>query len=249
MKWRPIIGYANTAALLFLAALCVAGSFCDAARARDFFHHPAVVLLWMALSVAFAAALLYDGVLARRPGRLASHAGCLLIILGSMWNSDEAHGIAARLLGSDKASGGFVILFEGQSTDKVYSDGFQAVVAKLGFELKLDEFSIDYYPHDAGVPESQWVIRSYTSKLAILRDGKELFRRDVQVNHPLRFGGYQFFQHSWGANEHHGVYTILQVVSDQGVLIVYGGFVLLALGVAWLCWTGPIRRRGGEGMR
>jgi hypothetical protein len=247
MKWRPFIGYVNAVGLLLLAVLCVAGSFFDAAHARAFFHHSVIVLSWMLLSVAFAGALLYDGLLARRPGRLASHAGCLLIILGSMWNSEEAHGLAERFLGSDKASSGFVILFEGQSTDKVYSDGFRSVVAKLGFELKLDRFDIDYYPHDPGVPESRWVVRSYTSRLAILRDGKELFRRDVQVNHPFRFGGYRFFQYSWGANEHHGVYTILLAVSDQGLPLVYAGFVLLTLGIAWRCWVGSLLRRGGEG--
>ncbi len=249
MKWRPVIGYVNAGGLLLLALLCVAGSCFDAAHARAFFHHPAIVLFWMLLSVAFAGALLYDGLLARRPGRLAAHAGCLLIILGSMWNSEEAHRLAERFLGSDKASSGFVILFEGQSTDKVYSDRFQSVVAKLGFELKLEAFDIDYYPHDPGVPESRWVVRSYTSRLAILRDGKERFRRDVQVNHPFRFGGYRFFQHSWGANKHHGVYTILQAVSDQGVPLVYAGFVLLAFGVVLRCWTALFPRRGGEGMR
>ena len=247
MKWRPVIGYLNTAGLLFLAILCVAGSFFDAARARAFFHHPAVVLLWMFLSVVFAGALLYDGLLARRPGRLASHAGCLLIVLGSLWNSEEAHGLAARFFGSGRASSGFVILFEGQSTDKVYSDGFQSVVAKLGFELKLDQFDVDYYPHAPGVPESEWAVRSYTSRLVVLRDGKELFRKNVQVNHPFRFGGYQFFQHSWGENERRGVYTILLAVSDQGLLLVYAGFVLLTLGIAWRCWAGPLLRRGGEG--
>jgi hypothetical protein len=247
MKWRPVIGYVNSAGLLLLAILCVAGSFCDAPAAREFFHHPAIVLVWMVLSVAFAGALLYEGLLARRPGRLASHAGCLLIILGSMWNSEEAHGLAARLFGSDKAGSGFVILFEGQSTDKVYSDGFQSVVAKLGFELKLDRFDIDYYPHDPALPESEWTVRSYTSRLVVLRDGKELLRRDVQVNHPLRYGGYQFFQHSWGANEHHGVYTLLLAVSDQGLLVVYAGFVLLTFGIAWRCWSALLPRRGGEG--
>jgi hypothetical protein len=247
MKWRPVIGYVNTAGLLLLAILCVAGSFYDVAGARSFFHHRAVVLLWLFLGVAFTGALVYDGLLARRPGRLASHAGCLLIILGSLWNSEEAHGIAARYFGSDKASSGFVILFEGQSTDKVYSDGFQSVIAKLGFELKLDEFAIDYYPHDPALPESQWAVRSYTSRLMVLRDGQELFRREVQVNHPFRFGGYQFFQHSWGANEHHGVYTILLAVSDQGLLLVYAGFVLLLLGISWRCWANPLLRRGGEG--
>jgi hypothetical protein len=246
MKWRPVIGYLNTAGLLLVAILCVAGSFRDAVGARAFFHQPAVVLLWMFLSVAFAGAILYDGLLARRPGRLVSHAGCLLIILGSMWNSEEAHGLATRFFGSDRASSGFVILFEGQSTDKIYSDGFQSVIAKLDFELKLDQFDIDYYPHDPAAPESQWAVRSYTSRLAVFRDGKELFRKNVQVNHPLRYGGYQFFQYSWGTNSHHGVHTSLLAVSDQGLLLVYAGFVLLALGIAWRCWAGPILRRNVE---
>jgi hypothetical protein len=242
MSLRPWLGYINGAALLLLAALCIVGSFLGAEGARALFHTPAVVLLWLVLCVAFSAALLFDGTLPRRRGRLAAHAGCLLVILGSMLNSEEGHGLAARYLGSPRVSGGFVTLFEGQTSNEVFSDGFWTVVGRLDFSLGLEKFEVERYPLPASSPGEEAPVRAYTSRLTVIKNGREVLRKDVGVNHPLHFGGYHVYQYSWGTDPVRGPYPVFLVASDQGLMVVYAGFVLLAAGVFRRCWIEPAVR-------
>ncbi len=40
-------------------------------------------------------------------------------------------------------------------------------------------------------------IRSYITRAALIVDGQQLFQRNIEVNHPLRFRGYRFYQTSF----------------------------------------------------
>ncbi len=78
-------------------------------------------------------------------------------------------------------------------------------------------------------------IRDFVSELEIIDDqGKVLAEKDIEVNHPLHYGGYHFYQSSYDARA--GQYTVLQVVSDTGVKIVFTGYWLLCIGVVWHMW-------------
>ncbi len=59
------------------------------------------------------------------------------------------------------------------------------------FALKLNDFSIEYYPQDGSV-------KAYKSDLTILDRGQEAKRKTVVVNQPLTYDHFSFFQHSWG---------------------------------------------------
>ena len=78
-------------------------------------------------------------------------------------------------------------------------------------------------------------VRDYVSELEIVRDGQVVAAKDIEVNHPLHYGGYHFYQQSWNENEF-GEYSILMVVSDSGPNAVYGGYVCLVGGVFWHFW-------------
>jgi len=78
------------------------------------------------------------------------------------------------------------------------------------------------------------VVSDYISDLQIIKDGKVVGEKDVEVNHPLRFGGYHFYQSSY--DDKAGQYTVLQVVSDTGLYVVYAGYWLLCLGAIWHMW-------------
>lgn len=74
-------------------------------------------------------------------------------------------------------------------------------------------------------------ISDYKSTLVVLRDGREVMRKTIQVNSPMHYGGYHFYQYDY---DHEGnSYTVLAVVSDSGLYVVYGGFVILCIGVLW----------------
>jgi len=87
-------------------------------------------------------------------------------------------------------------------------------------------------------------VRDYISRLAIIRDGETVAQKDVEVNHPLHFGGYYFYQHSYDsvANQ----YSVIMVVSDSGLRVVYAGYILLIVGVFWHFWGKLFFRRTGK---
>ena len=78
-------------------------------------------------------------------------------------------------------------------------------------------------------------IKYYISEVEVVADGKAVAAKAIEVNHPLHYGGYHFYQHSLDEDAA-GQYTILLVVSDSGLNVVYGGYVMLIAGVFWHFW-------------
>jgi cytochrome c biogenesis protein ResB len=88
-------------------------------------------------------------------------------------------------------------------------------------------------------------IRQYVSTVTLLKEAQEVGRREISVNHPLHYGGYHIYQHSYGKDGE--LYTILYAVKDSGLVWVYAGFILLGLGTAVHFWSRRGRsRNGGE---
>jgi hypothetical protein len=80
----------------------------------------------------------------------------------------------------------------------------------------------------------QKIIRDYISDLEVIKDGKVVAEKSIEVNHPLYFGGYHFYQSSYDDDAHK--YTVLSVVSNTGMNLVYAGFLMLVIGVFWHFW-------------
>jgi hypothetical protein len=100
---------------------------------------------------------------------------------------------------------------------------------------------------EAGAGAALYLVRpaappkDYKSDLVVLRDGSPLREKEIEVNDPLHFGGYHFYQHSYDAQN--ASYTVLSVVSDTGLPLVYGGLLLTGLSVFWWGWATPVFRR------
>jgi len=99
-------------------------------------------------------------------------------------------------------------------------------------------------PEDKFFLRYRRIISDYISELEVIKNSKVVAKKDIEVNHPLHFGGYHFYQHSYDAPL--GRFTILMVVSDSGLNIVYAGFLLLCIGVFWQLW---LRRLSFAGAR
>ncbi len=78
-------------------------------------------------------------------------------------------------------------------------------------------------------------IKDYISELEIVENGKVVAAKAIEVNHPLHYGGYHFYQHALDEDER-GQYTVLMVVSDSGLNFVYAGYMMLVAGVFWHFW-------------
>jgi len=98
----------------------------------------------------------------------------------------------------------------------------------------FERFPGHSYPEDRLLLSYHRIISDYISELEIIKDGKVLAKKDIEVNHPLHFGGYHFYQSSYDAEA--GQYTVLEVVSDSGLSLVYGGYLMLCIGVLWHLW-------------
>lgn len=75
----------------------------------------------------------------------------------------------------------------------------------------------------------QGQIKDFKSKLKVI-DGAKLVRTaTIEVNHPLKFKGYTFYQSRYDPEQLN--WTGLEVVKDPSVPFVYAGFVLLNIGI------------------
>ncbi|MBA7624396.1 hypothetical protein ES703_31803 [subsurface metagenome] len=98
----------------------------------------------------------------------------------------------------------------------------------------FERFPGHIHPEDKFLLSYQRIIRDYISELQVIIDTKVLAEKNIEVNHPLHFGGYHFYQHSYDGQA--GQYTVLQVVSDTGLAPVYAGYLMLCAGVFWHFW-------------
>ncbi len=89
---------------------------------------------------------------------------------------------------------------------------------------------------------------------AIDKDGKVQKTHTVQVNSPLRYKGYRFFQATAGRDRDGFGVTGISVTYNPGVWYMYFGFLLLTTGTCWIFFFKPAldkrrRRRRNEARR
>jgi len=88
------------------------------------------------------------------------------------------------------------------------------------------------------------IISDYISDVRILAnkgDQEAATQKAIEVNHPLYYGGYHFYQSSYGQDRGR-TYTVLSVTNTTGLIWVFGGFLLMCLGISWQCWFLDIRK-------
>lgn len=76
---------------------------------------------------------------------------------------------------------------------------------------------------------SSGYIKDYKSKLWIEDEGVRILTKTIEVNDPLLYDGYHFYQTSY--DDKNLSWTGLQVVKDPGIPTMYVGFSMLCVGV------------------
>jgi hypothetical protein len=105
----------------------------------------------------------------------------------------------------------------------------------------FERFPGHIHPEDKFLLRYERIVSDYISELEIIKDGKVVAAKNIEVNHPLYYGGYHFYQHSYDAEA--GQYTVLMVASDTGLGLVYAGYAMLCIGVFWHMWIRGIFAR------
>lgn len=134
-------------------------------------------------------------------GKMLSHLGFFLIAFGAFWGAPDVQD--SRM-----------VVTQGDYNRIAYTRENHTLI--MPFAIRLDTLNIEYYA-DGKSP------KQFTSNLDI--DGTKC---ETSVNHPCYYQGYWIYQSSYG-NEN-GVYSVLQVIADPWLPVIYLGMLLLAVG-------------------
>ncbi len=212
--------------VVLLIILFVYGAFLGPYRAKTFFNSPVLSAYWLALTALLVTAFMVFPRPVRLPGLFLMHAGCILVLAGALCGSGAGLKVRNQLLGTDKIQAGQMVIFEGDAENRIRLED-SGLIKELPFYIKLKDFRIEFYK-----PE---YVRDYISDVQVVKDGSVVAEKSIEVNHPLHFGGYHFYQSSFDAEGHK--YTVLSVVSDTGLNFVYAGYLALGIGVFWHFWV------------
>lgn len=97
---------------------------------------------------------------------------------------------AGGIIDGVKGYRGYVQLSANQQSNQIeLRDG---KIKQLPFEVRCEGAGQENYPD--GTPKRWW------SKLVVVEGGREVMRKEIEVNEPLVYGGIRFFQSSYGAS-------------------------------------------------
>jgi hypothetical protein len=242
-------------------------------------------------------------------GFLLSHGGIILILVGA-------------IAGYFTSETGMINLNEGQSASTVAltkNGSYTGVRRNLGFDLKLQDFQVEYYPAEYKiyayrldsekkeyVAEGSYKIKQgkkykipgtgttisiqsaetgdvakaeilasgpngmyqatltdhaaspaylnngqiallidkrnrdakdYRSVVSIFENGIERRHQTIEVNHPLKYKGFSFYQANFDPDN--PAFSGIQMVKDPGLGFVYTGFIMMSLGVIFIFYIRP----------
>ncbi len=77
-------------------------------------------------------------------------------------------------------------------------------------------------------------VKEYISDVDIVENENIITSDSIEVNKPMHFAGYHIYQNSYDPRA--GEYTVLRIVSDTGIYVVYIGFILIVWAVFHHFW-------------
>jgi cytochrome c biogenesis protein len=127
-----------------------------------------------------------------RLGTYLTHLSVLLILVGG-------------LIGAVWGAKGYVEVLEGETAKGVLLRKPQWMMRPLRFQVRCDAFRVDFYPD--GAP------REYVSTLTFLEGGRAVLdHAPLRVNHPISYGGLNFYQANYGIS----ILPIVEVRKKDG---------------------------------
>lgn len=221
--------------IAFLTVMSVVGAFIGGAKgipiAKAFFNSTPMAVFWCVLLVVMLASFFIYPSLRKRWPLLALHLGCCLILAGGLWGSRWSH----EHFGDIARDRGVMILRDGQVSPMLFDEAM-TTHERLPFSVRLVKTWATYYddnPHG--------MVKDYYSTLEILEEGQAVKKATIEVNKPLYYGGYHFYQHTFGTDQFSS-YSGLLVTSVRGVWLVFAGYALIFVGLIWHFWWGVLRR-------
>lgn len=199
--------------LIIIFCLIISSLFTQELAQRLFYQAVWFKILWAVIAIGLSAAAI--NFLKRRLFAFAVIClGLLFILFG---------GLLTSFLGEE----GFIEIKEGQAVNGFYKE--DDLFRRLDFSFTLEDFSVEYYSPRQQDTEHIRLAKSYKSKVRIHRNGSLLAQGDIEVNKPLSYRGFSFYQ--YGYDEAAPDKTLLQVVKDPGAGVAYSGYFFLLTGL------------------
>ena len=198
--------------LAIFFSLIIASLFPEEASHKYFYQAPWFKFLWFIVSIGIIIVFV-NSVQRRDFGFSIIYLGLLLVLL-------------AGLLASLFKEEGFMEMKKGQTQDDFWINDESS--KSLGFSLSLKDFSVEFYPKEV---KGMRFIKAYKTSVGISRNGKLLKEATIEVNKPLTFEGFWFYQ--YGYEPKLPEQTVLQVVKDPGLPLAYSGYIILMVGLVF----------------
>jgi len=115
--------------------------------------------------------------------------------------------LAGAIIGARFGFDGFINLPEGGASSVVYTNSGEPI--PLGFIIKCNWYDTRYY---IGTDTPQ----EFQSELVIIDDGREVLKKQIEVNSPLTYKGITFYQSSYGMIPDAIGEFILKITSRSG---------------------------------
>ena len=196
-----------------LVASLIISSFFPAELAEGYFYHAVWFIALLGMAVIGLAFGIFNSFKKRNFSFGITYLGILLVLTA---------GLAAHLFGEE----GFIEIKEGQKVNGYWVE--DDLFRPLDFSVSLKDFSVEFYPDKR---KGMRFVKSYKSMVTIKEDGKTIKEGLIEVNKPLSFEGFNFYQYGYDAERPRQ--TILQVVKDPGLPLVYIGYFILLLGMVF----------------
>jgi cytochrome c biogenesis protein len=134
-----------------------------------------------------------------RLGAYITHLGIIVIMLGavtSLFFSQES----------------YISLPEGDASSVTYPipDSGKTRPIPLGFEIRCDNFEVKFY-------SATEIPKSYSSRVTIIENGKEILKKNIKVNDPLTYKGTTFYLSDYGVSPRRlrrGIFIFRVTASD-----------------------------------
>ena len=80
-------------------------------------------------------------------------------------------------------------------------------------------------------------VKAYRSRLAVLEGDRKVQEKTVEVNDPLSYGGFSFYQSGYRRED--PTYSGILVVKDPGLPLVWAGLILIGAGMIFVYYVRP----------
>ena len=114
-KLRSTILWAGLVLILLLTVFSIYGAFIGADRSQEFFNSIPLAVYWVILALILGSGFVAFKRLIRVPGLLMMHIGCICVIAGGMWGSEQGHELQNKYLNKDKIPSARMIIYESQT--------------------------------------------------------------------------------------------------------------------------------------